>query len=94
MLDRALGCCPEGSAVQVTVLQADQGMQCLVLIDPRTSIQGKGQCVPAASRLCAGDAGAVHDSSGRLDRTLAAQGWTVTVAGDEILAETTWEDLA
>ena len=94
MLDRALGSCPEGSAVQVTVLQADHGMQCLVLIDPRTSVQGKGGLVPAASQRCAGDDGATHDSTGRLDRTLAAEGWTVTLAGDEILAETRWEDPA
>ena len=64
MLDRALGCCPEGSAVQVTVLQADQGMQCLVLIDPRTPIQEERQCVPAASHLSPGDAGAVFDDVG------------------------------
>jgi hypothetical protein len=94
MLDRALGSCPEGSAVQVTVLQADHGMQCLVLIDPRTPVQRRGGLVPAASQRCAGDDGAKHDWTGRLDRTLAAEGWTVTVAGDEILAETTWEDPA
>ena len=90
MLDRALGSCPEGSAVQVTVLQADDGMRCLVLIDPRTSVERNDRLVHAASQPCPGDGGATHESTGRLDRTLAAEGWTVTLAGDEILAETTW----
>ena len=92
MLDRALGSCPEGSAVQVTVLQADHGMRCLVLIDPRTPVERNDGLVHAASQRCAGDGGAMHESTGRLDRTLAAEGWTVTLAGDEILAETTWRD--
>lgn len=37
VLEPALGRCPEGSAVQVTLLQGSDGLQGLLLIDPRTS---------------------------------------------------------
>ena len=90
MLDRALGSCPAGSAVQVTVLQADPGMQCLLLIDPGTSLHTEGRPPSMAAARSDGDSGAIDESTGLLPRTLAAEGWTVTRAGDEILAETTW----
>ena len=74
MLDRALGSCPAGSAVQVTVLQADPGMQCLLLIDPGTSLHTEGRPPTMAAARSDGDSGAIDESTGLLPRTLAAEG--------------------
>jgi hypothetical protein len=99
MLAGALSACPPGSAVQVTTLQVPGGCQGLVLIEPRPAgIPGSGT---------AGDSSALSGPDGvdelgaaesdqremvALVRTLEAAGWTVTVVGDEVLAEARWED--
>jgi signal transduction histidine kinase len=101
MLARALELCPEGCAVQVTVLQAGDGLAALVLIDPRTPRQRLASAGDAGDQPM-GDEGslggpaacAVDNSIRELVRSLAAQGWNVTRVEDEVLAETRWEDRA
>jgi hypothetical protein len=93
MLARALALCPSGAAVTITVLQSGGGLQGLLLIGPRPG----GPAGPAP--LSVPDERPSHGLGGptpgsRLADDLAAAGWTVTMAGNEILAEARWEDRA
>ena len=101
MLAGALRACPPGSAVQVTTLRIPAGSHCLVLIDPRTA--GAVRAGPGGAARTSEDPGRVlstgSDGSDQhetvaLVQTLEAAGWTVTVVGDEVLAEVRWEDRA
>jgi hypothetical protein len=93
MLARALALCPSGSAVTITVLQSGGALQGLLLIDPR---QG-GPPGPASLGVPEDGPSEQHGGPGHgsgLADGLVAAGWTVTVVGDEILAEARWEDQA
>jgi hypothetical protein len=93
MLARALALCPSGSAVTITVLQSGGGLQGLLLIGPRPGgSPGPASLNVPEERPSQGHGG--PDDTHRLADGLAAAGWTVTVVGDEILAEARWEDRA
>lgn len=95
MLGQAVGLCPQGSAVQITVLQTGSGLQGLVLIHPgaHVALRDPAWAAPPLGHTtgsAGGTGGAAPGSP--LAGSLAAAGWTVTVVGDEVLAETRWED--
>jgi hypothetical protein len=89
MLAAALDECPSGSSAQITVLQASGGLKGLVLIEVPALAMA---VVHGAEDSIVGDPTSRERQLATMAGTLSGQGWTVTVVGDEILAETTWED--
>jgi hypothetical protein len=95
MLGQAVGLCPRGSSVQITVLQTGSGLQGLVLIHPGAHVALRDPAwVELPQGHTTGSAGGTGGAApgSPLAGSLAAAGWTVTVVGDEVLAETRWED--
>jgi hypothetical protein len=95
MLDQALVLCPRGSAVTVTVLQSGRGLAGLLLIDPRPCSPHPDPASPAPPAPDAPSSGPEDGHQpAELASALSAAGWTVTMVGDGVLAETRWEDHA